>query len=208
MPVNAQTGSTTGQFYQKMTKSSQLDYAQLAKRVAETRDRAAFAELFDHFAPRINFYLQRLGLPAGQAEELTQEVMIVLWHKAHLFDASKSSLSTWLFRVARNRRIDAVRRDRSHLIDPFDPMFQPDETEPADSQMDATQRDERIRIAMADLPEEQLQLVRYAFFEGLTHSEIAARTDLPLGTVKSRIRLAFARLRRALEADNLVDTDD
>lgn len=191
-----------------MTNTPQERFALLAKEVAVRRDRAAFAELFDHFAPRINFYLQRLGLGAAQAEELTQEVMIVLWHKAELFDPVKSSLSTWLFRIARNRRIDAVRRDRSHLIDPFDPIFQPDEAEPPDQTMDATRRDERVRAAMAALPEEQFELVRYAFFEGLTHSEIAARADLPLGTVKSRIRLAFARLRRALEADDLVDTGD
>jgi RNA polymerase sigma-70 factor (ECF subfamily) len=183
------------------------NHAELVSRVANARDRSAFAVLFDHYAPRLNGYMRRLGLDARQAEEITQEVMIVLWHKAALFDAGKSSLATWLFRIARNRRIDAMRRDRSHLLDPLDPIFQPDEPEPAEAVIDARQREERIRLALAELPEDQMTLIRYAFFLGLTHSQIAARAGLPLGTVKSRIRLAFARLRRTLEADPKVDVD-
>jgi RNA polymerase sigma-70 factor (ECF subfamily) len=148
-----------------------------------------------------------LSLDNGQAEEITQEVMLVLWHKAALFDPAKSSLSTWLFRVARNRRIDLVRRDKSGLLDPDDPILQPEEPEAPDSMLDAERRDERVRAAMQDLPEEQLALVRMAFFLGRSHSEIAEETGLPLGTVKSRIRLAFSRLRKALDQDELVDTD-
>lgn len=189
------------------TQAKQERFAILAERVASVRDKTAFAELYDHFAPRILGYLLRLGLDRGSAEELTQEVMVVLWQKAALFDSAKSSLSTWLFRVARNRRIDVQRRDRSGLIDPDDPFFHPEASEPADQTVDAERRDERIRVAMADLPEDQRSLVKLAFFNGLSHSEIAAATDLPLGTVKSRIRLAFARLRKAIEADAQIDTD-
>lgn len=173
----------------------------LAEAVAARRDQAAFAELFDYFAPRIKSYLQRLGMQPGLAEELTQEVMIVLWHKAGLFDPAKSSLSTWLFRVARNRRIDALRRDKSALLDADDPALQPSQPQAADDLVDAEERDERVRKAMLDLPEEQAVLVRQAFFLGRSHSQIADDTGLPLGTVKSRIRLAFARLRRSLESD-------
>ncbi len=182
-------------------------FAQLAERVASTRDRSAFIELFDYFAPRINGYLQRLGMKQGQAEDLAQEVMLTLWQKAHLFDPIKSSLSTWLFRVARNKRIDALRRDRSGLLDATDPMFQPSAPEAADVSMDAVTRDERVRLAMAQLPGEQLELIRLAFFDGLSHTEIAERTGQPLGTVKSRIRLAFARLRRVISSDDQVDVD-
>ena len=182
-------------------------FALLATRVASQRDREAFAELFDYFAPRLTSYLIRLNLERGQAEELAQEVLLALWQKAHLFDASKSSLSTWLFRVARNRRIDLKRRDRSALLDPEDPVFQPEAPEPADTGMDARQRDARIRLAMENLPVEQRDLIVLAFFNGLSHSEIAERVDLPLGTVKSRIRLAFARLRKAIEMDAKVDVD-
>ena len=182
-------------------------FASLVERVASARDRIAFIELFDYFAPRINAYMQRLGMKQGLAEDLAQDVMLTLWQKAHLFDPSKSSLSTWLFRVARNRRIDVLRRDRSALIDPLDPIFQPPTPEGADEAMDASARNERVRIAMLELPSEQLDLIKLAFFDGISHSEIAERTNLPLGTVKSRIRLAFARLRRVISGDQKVDVD-
>ncbi|MGB8817226.1 MAG: sigma-70 family RNA polymerase sigma factor [Rhizobiaceae bacterium] len=182
-------------------------FATLAARVASQRDRLAFGELYDHFAPRILGYLMRLGLDRGASEELTQEVMVVLWQKADLFDPAKSSLSTWLFRVARNRRIDAQRRDKSGLIDPEDPFFHPEAAEPADQTVDADRRQQRISVAIAELPEDQRDLIKLAFFNGLSHSEIAAQTNLPLGTVKSRIRLAFARLRKMMEADPQIDTD-
>jgi len=182
-------------------------FAALAARIASDRDRMAFTELFDFFAPRLKAYLRRLGMDDGAAEDVAQEVMLVLWHKAHLFDPSKSSLSTWLFRVARNRRIDVLRRDKSGSLDAEDPMLRPSEPEAVDTVMDAQQRDARIRQAMAELPDEQVELVRMAFFLGYSHSQIADETGLPLGTVKSRIRLAFGRLRRVLESDDKVDTD-
>jgi len=191
-----------------MDSQTQEDFAGLVRRVADNRDRKAFEALFDHFAPRLNGYLQRLGLERGEAEDMAQEVMAVLWHKADLFDPAKSSLSTWLYRIARNRRIDAARRERSRVLDPQEPMLLPSEPEPVDDEIDSRQRDERVRVALASLPEEQLELVKMAFFLGLSHSQIAEQADLPLGTVKSRIRLAFQRMRRILEADNLIDVDD
>lgn len=190
-----------------MTATQHQRFAQLAHAVAHDRDRHAFTELFDHFAPRINAYLRRLGMQPGEAEDLAQEVMVVLWHKAHLFDPAKSSLGTWLFRVARNRRIDLARRVKTGALDPDEPMLHPEPMEAPDTMMDGETRDQRVRLALKDLPEEQIELVRMAFFLGMSHSQIAEETGLPLGTVKSRIRLAFGRLRHALERDNLVDTD-
>ena len=186
---------------------SNEELADLVDRVAADRDRQAFIRLFDHYAPRINAYLMRLGTENGVAEELTQEVMVTLWRKAALFDRTKSSVGTWLFRIARNRRIDALRRDRMSDVDQNDPSFLPTEPEEAGSLIDTQRREERIRLALTGLPEEQLQLVELAFFKGLSHSQIADETGLPLGTVKSRIRLAFTRLRRVLEADGQVDVD-
>lgn len=174
-------------------------HAALAARVAEVRDQAAFAELFDHFAPRLKGWLMRTGSEAGTAEELAQEVMATLWTKAHLFDPAKSSLATWLHRVARNRRIDAARRDRSGDIDTDDPMLQPEPNVSAETGLDLRQREERVAAALAELPDEQQAMIRLAFFDELSHSEIAERTGLPLGTVKSRIRLAFGRLRHRLD---------
>lgn len=174
--------------------------ADLVSAVAVERDRQAFTRLFDHFAPRITAYLVRIGANGGAAEEITQEVMVTLWRKAHLFDRSKSSVGTWLFRIARNRRIDALRHDRFDSIDQADPSLAPEEERPLDDALDARRLEAIMRDSLATLPEEQRMLVRLAFFEGLSHGQIAERTGVPLGTVKSRIRLAFARLRQALDA--------
>jgi RNA polymerase sigma-70 factor (ECF subfamily) len=182
------------------------DYADLVMAVATKRDRYAFARLFDFFAPRIYAYLLRLRLDPGVADELTQDVMTVLWQKAELFDRTKSSVGTWLFRIARNRRIDLLRRDREDTVADARPHDTPDPSPAPDDSLDISQREESIRAALRLLPREQLDLVRLAFFEGLSHGEIAAQTGLPLGTVKSRLRLAFTRLRRALESEGVTDS--
>ena len=186
-----------------MTDGLDKNFPELARRVAVCSDQGAFTTLFDHFAPRLKAFLVRIGVNPLQAEELVQEVMIVLWHRAELFDASRSSLSTWLFRIARNRRIDALRRDKSRSADLDDPMFSPEEIESAHIALEAEYRDAQVRTAMTDLPAEQYNLLRQAFFIGKSHSEIAAETGLPLGTVKSRIRLAFTRMRSNLTASGV-----
>jgi RNA polymerase sigma factor (sigma-70 family) len=185
--------------------STPAEFAAMVANVASSQDRTAFARLFDHFAPRLNAYLIRMGTDTGTAEEIVQDTLSTLWRKAALFDPTKSSVSTWLYRIARNRRIDVARRSRSDSLDPNDPALQLVDTVDLDKMMDAQQREDAVRLAMTGLPEEQLVLVRLAFFEGLSHSEVAERTGLPLGTVKSRIRLAFTKLRRALEADGVVE---
>ncbi|WP_417670158.1 sigma-70 family RNA polymerase sigma factor [Roseibium sp.] len=182
-------------------------YSDLIVKVANGQDKAAFAELFDHFAPRLKGYLMQQGADEGSAEEIAQEVMITLWRKAALFDPQKSSASTWLFRIARNRRIDRLRRQRTAELDPDEPALRPADVPDVSVEMDARLRDERVRAAMSSLPDEQADVVKLAFFAGLSHSEIADRTGLALGTVKSRIRLAFGRLRKAIEADEAVDVD-
>lgn len=182
------------------------EWADLIVAVATRRDREAFARLFDHFVPRLESYLMRLGATPSGAEEIAQDVMMTVWRKAELFDPAKSSPATWLYRIARNRRIDAVRRDRLDYLDPSEPEFLsvPDDSE-IDTAVDLQQREDKLREAIATLPEDQLKLVRLAFFESLSHSAIAERTGLPLGTVKSRIRLAFARLRRTLESQGVME---
>jgi RNA polymerase sigma-70 factor (ECF subfamily) len=182
--------------------------AELVMAVAANRDRAAFTRLFDHFAPRINAYLLRLGLDQAAAEEIAQDVLGILWRKASLFDPEKSSVATWLYRIARNRKIDWQRRERVIYIDPSSQRLTEladGESPPADAAIDTRLRDDHLRAALSGLPEEQLLLVRLAFFDGLSHSEIAERTGIPLGTVKSRIRLAFSRLRRSLEAHGVIE---
>ena len=183
--------------------ASPEEFASLVEAVAATRDREAFARLFDYFAPRIHAFLLRLRLDPIAADELTQEVMATLWQKAKLFDRSKSSVATWLFRIARNRHIDILRRTRDETVVDGRALNVPDPALMPDDSVDAGQREQMVRAALAHLPPEQLELVQLAFFDGLTHSEIAARTALPLGTVKSRLRLAFSRLRRALDDEGL-----
>ena len=168
----------------------------LLARVAGVRDRAAFAALFGHFAPRIKAYLMRLGAGPAQAEDLAQEAMLSLWRKAHLFDAAKASAGTWLFTIARNLFIDAIRREKRPELDADD--FLP----PADAQPDdvlaLADGEVRLRDALKLLPPDQAQVIALSFFADKPHSQIADELGIPLGTVKSRLRLAMARLRTAI----------
>lgn len=181
------------------------DMAALVARVAADRDREAFATLFDHYAPRLSTYLQKLGAEPALSEEITQDAMTALWRKAEQFDPAKSSVGTWLYRIARNRRIDLLRRARGGEIGIEETAQPVDEAPRPDEALVSRQRDTLIQRALKVLPAEQLSLVRLAFYEGRSHSEIANETGLPLGTVKSRIRLAFGRLRRRLEDDGVTE---
>jgi RNA polymerase sigma factor (sigma-70 family) len=179
-------------------QANDADHAALVATVARDHDRDAFTLLYYHFAPRVHALLQRSGLDAGAAEDLAQEVMVKLWQRAHQFDPDKSSVSTWLFRVARNARIDHFRRQNGDVPMDDQALSVPDGSQALDEALNAAQWEERVRAALANLPAEQLAIVRLAFFDGLSHGEIARRTGLKLGTVKGRIRLALTRLRRDL----------
>jgi len=173
-------------------------YAGLMLAIAERGDRQAFRTLFDHYAPRVKGYLIRLGLDAARSEELAQEVLVTVWRRAASFDPRRASVSTWIFRIARNRRIDVFRRDRTAVLDDADPALQPPALPDPGEGLDVEQQQGRISAALNALPEEQRDLVRRAFYDELSHSEIAEATGLALGTVKSRLRLAFAKLRALL----------
>lgn len=170
-------------------------HADCMARIAADQSREAFAELFAFFAPRLKAYMLRLGAAESEAEELTQDVMMTVWRKAGMYDRKQASVSTWIFRVARNRRIDVQRRTSKPPLEPDEPMLQPAEAEQPESAVSRMQMEEQVRAQLAILPEEQLVLLQAAFYDGLSHSEIARSHGLPLGTVKSRIRLALARLR-------------
>jgi RNA polymerase sigma-70 factor (ECF subfamily) len=172
---------------------------ELMTAVAERRDRKAFVRLFELFGPRIKGYLMRQGADRSSAEDLVQDVMLTVWRRAAQFDPDKAAASTWVFTIARNRRIDTLRRARRPEIDPEDPALVREPDDPADRVVEATQRRECLHAAVAELPEDQARLLRLAYFEDKSHSVIAAELSLPLGTVKSRLRLAMGKLRAALE---------
>lgn len=176
--------------------STRMDWIAEIEAIRDHQDDRAFARLFGHFAPRVKGFLMKSGVSAEFAEECTQEVMATLWRKAHMFDGSKASVSTWIFTVARNRKIDMLRKQRRP--EPEDLPWGPEtEASPADV-MALAQDTELLGQALAALPEKQRVLIERVYFGELTHSEIAAETGLPLGTIKSRIRLALDRLRHSM----------
>jgi RNA polymerase sigma-70 factor, ECF subfamily len=174
-------------------------FSDLMERVAQFKDKAAYSALFSYYGPRVKAYLLRLGADDALAEELAQDVMVIVWRKAELFDRTQASVSTWLFRIARNKRIDAIRRTKKPELDPNDPLLLPSAPVAADNLVSGAQRDQLVREAMVDLPSEQKLLLQQAFYDGLSHREIAEQTGTPLGTVKSRLRLAFLKLRAKLD---------
>ena len=181
-----------------LSDAERARFADLLVAVATQQDRNAYAELFAYYAPRVKSYLLRLGADSVLAEEIAQDVMVTVWRKAGLFDRAQASVSTWIFRIARNRRIDLFRRSKRPELDPEEEMVLPSGVPAPDARIETMETEGRVRAAMKDLPEEQVLLLKLAFYEGLSHSEIAARLGTPLGTVKSRIRLAFARMKARL----------
>jgi RNA polymerase sigma-70 factor, ECF subfamily len=168
------------------------------KAIAERQDRAAFASLFEFYAPRIKAMLTRLGAAADAAEDLAQETLLAVWRKAAYFDPDRASAAAWIFTIARNLRIDRLRGDnRAKLYAPYE-MVEPEGPQHPDSALSAAERDARVRAALKELSQDQVRVVQLSFFEGRAHGDIAALLDLPLGTVKSRVRLAMARLRNLL----------
>lgn len=166
--------------------------------VARDRDRVAFQALFEHFAPRVKAFILRQGTDPGMAEEVVQETMVNVWRKAAQFDPAKASASTWIFKIARNLRIDLLRKAYRPEPDMNDPAMVGDPEPMADDVVSRRQHAGHLRVALATLPAEQQQVLQLAFFREKAHAQVADELGLPLGTVKSRIRLALARLRSEL----------
>jgi RNA polymerase sigma-70 factor (ECF subfamily) len=168
-------------------------------RIASLRDEAAFETLFRHFAPRLKSYFTKLGGDPATAEEITQEAMVAVWKNAGQFDPAKASAATWIFTVARNLSIDRFRQARRPTFDPNDPAFIPDEEEPPDRQIERAEAELKVREVMNSLSPHEQSVLMLSFYENHSHGEIAQLLGLPVGTVKSRIRLAFGKLRAALD---------
>lgn len=173
-------------------------HAQLLVRVGQDRDRAAFVTLFQHFAPRVKSYLMKGGADEATAEEIVQNTFITVWEKADSYSPQKSAASTWIFTIARNKRIDALRRQK--FVSPLEDdsaVLDNLAVEAVEAYADPAAI-EQLHAAIDTLPKEQAELLRLAFFDDMSHQAISNETDLPLGTVKSRLRLAMDKLRHAL----------
>jgi RNA polymerase sigma-70 factor (ECF subfamily) len=181
--------------------AARTQWGRLIRSIATHQDRSAFAALFQHFAPRIKTFMQRSGSSEARAEELAQETMLAVWRKALLFDPASAGAATWVFTIARNLRIDAYRRERrGGVVETTDIAieFQVDESPQPDARLASSQTEARVQTALAALSNEQKRVVELSFFEEKAHAEIATILDIPLGTVKSRLRLAMGRLRNLL----------
>lgn len=172
--------------------------ANLIRRIAEDRDKSAFRDLYERYAGRIKGVMIKGGALNDEADEAAQEAMLAIWRKAETFDPARAPASAWIFAIARNRRIDMIRRWSRPAPDPNDPLYAPDPPTPAEAEIAAANRDARVREAVQGLSAEQRTAVHLAFFEGLSHPEVAKRMGSPVGTVKSRLRLAAERLKGAL----------
>lgn len=179
--------------------AAQKTMADLLQRVAKNGDADAFRKLFQAYAPRVKAYMMRQGADANTAEDLAQETLLTVWRKAALYSDDKGSATTWIFTIARNLRIDRLRREVAWQPMPEGAEEEPSEDPTPDVEVSERQRRERVRAVIKELPAEQTEVVVLSYIEGLSHSEIAERLGMPLGTVKSRMRLAYAKIREAVE---------
>jgi RNA polymerase sigma-70 factor (ECF subfamily) len=189
---------------QKMALSRHSDSGEqhlvsLMRAIAADADKTAFAELFDVMAPKVKGFLIAGGAANDVAEDVMQEVMFKLWNKAGMYDPVKSSVSTWIFTIARNARIDLIRKERRPDLDPEDPAIKPVAAKSQDDEMDIILKAEKLRDVLQSLPPDQLEVVRLSYYGDLSHGEIAQKINIPFGTVKSRLRLALTRLKSAME---------
>ncbi|WP_291859962.1 sigma-70 family RNA polymerase sigma factor [Bradyrhizobium sp.] len=183
-------------------RSRAAEFAECIGQIANDRSETAFDVLFRHFAPRIKSYCMRLGADASGAEEITQEAMVSIWRNAAQFDPSRASASTWIFTIARNLSIDRFRKGRRPEFDPNDPALVPEDQQTPDRLVEKTEMEENVRKIMESLSSNQRHVLMLSFYENLSHGEISRQLNLPVGTVKSRIRLAFAKIRSALDASH------
>jgi RNA polymerase sigma-70 factor (ECF subfamily) len=167
--------------------------------IAQKQDRAAFAQLFEYFGPRLKAILIRLGASTGRAEEIAQDTMLAVWNKAQLFDPAGASASGWIYRIAKNLYVDELRRDRRAAAASASAQVIDDDVPQPDAIISIRNMEVRVRAAIAALSPEQLRVITLSFFEEKPHAEIARELSIPLGTVKSRVRLAMKRLRDLLD---------
>ena len=177
--------------------------------IGEHRDEAAFSDVYSYYAGRVKSFLMGKGMNDEIAEELTQEIMLTVWRRAESYDPKKAAASTWLFTIARNRRIDYLRGNSRIEVELDDEMLDVEttETDPQAKFVSDEQSAQRLARALEKLPQEQRQVMHLSYFRGQSHGAIARWLDLPIGTVKSRIRLAMQAVRSSLQSEDASLTD-
>ena len=197
---------------EKIIKQREQNYADLkdADLILEiaAKNNQAFEEFFKRYAKKIKFLMLKLGAKDLDAEEISQEVMAILWRKARLFDPEKASGASWVYAIARNYRIDLHRKNKNLILDSDDPTFVPDPPLTSVQLLMKNERKDRIRTVLNSLSEQKKQLLIAAFFEGLSHAELALKFDKPLGTIKSRLRLIYDSLRGLDDLKHYGDSDE
>lgn len=201
-PSRSQRGARVSHLIQDNAMPDGSELAELVRRVAADQDRQAYARLYTYFAPRVTAFLRKSGLPDNAAEEVAQEVMLSVWRKASYFDPERAAVSTWIFTIARNQRIDHARRQKGVATADYASAGDDEVAPSGEVLLLSAERDALVRAALQALSAEQAAIVRLSFFSEKAHSEIAQELSLPLGTVKSRVRLALGRLRTLLEGQS------
>jgi RNA polymerase sigma-70 factor (ECF subfamily) len=196
------TNETVNQQALMQESGAKPDFSSLLFDVGLTQNKHAFAEIFQYYAPRVKSYMIKLGCVDEMGEELAQQTLLQVWRKAQLYDPKKAAASTWIFRIARNIRIDMLRKQKHFFDADFDLSSIEDDQDDAELTINREQENQRLALALTELPVDQADIIRLSFYDGLSHSEIAKKLKIPLGTVKSRIRLAFARLRDSLHLES------
>lgn len=175
------------------------DLGNYLKDIGESQDRSAFSNIFKYFAPRLKSFFVKLGCAETQAEEIIQEVMIAVWTKSSTYDRAKSSVSTWIYTIAKNKRIDKIRKEKRHNTVESDDSLEIPVASKQEEQILSTEVTKKIHHSLQFLPKEQAELLKLSYFYEKTHSDIAKDLSLPLGTVKSRIRLALSKMKNLVE---------
>ena len=197
--MNSSLDSAMGSGSSNDNQNNLSEWDKLLLLVGSNKDRSAFKKLYEHFTPRLKSFLLRIGSDVSAAEEICQETMIMVWRRAETYNPESAGASTWIFTIARNKRIDKLRKDNRPLPDLNDPSFYQTPIDRGDDLVQRFQEEKKIQKALKTLPPEQAKLILSAYYEESSHRKIADESNLPLGTVKSRIRLAINRLRNQLE---------
>ena len=171
------------------------------KLIGKNQDKLAFSNIFKYFAPRLKSFLIKAGSTDSQAEEVIQEVMIAVWTKSATYDCSKSSVSTWIYTIARNKRIDKIRKEKKHFLSESDEGLEIPVDSTQEKEIFSAQISSSLKKYMSNLPEEQSRLLKLSYFYNKTHADISEELKIPLGTVKSRIRLALTKMRHLVEVN-------